>query len=378
MSNLIDYIDWRGDITFDKSPLNDIDLCIFTQMMMNLDFINDEISFKNANNLYHNVSKQEKVGLIISDDCIRLFDKASNSERFKDVIIARYFNKIVEKETQCDEVLQSQFGAITFKLPIKKPYYVIMFKGTDDTIAGWVENITYLRNEHIDADDLAITYIEEHINNNPGRYVICGHSKGGHLTINTPLYLSKTAFRYLDKAVSFDGYGVGKIKKTKRINKVVNYVPEDSFVGLLFNHYESMIVIKSSAKGFYQHDAFSWEIKGCSFVEGVLKDDARIIDENTKQITSAMTDFEKEMFGKVFESMMLNCGIHNLLELKQDEKKKKLFSYYLTMNRKERAYLNKPITKLGKSKAMASFFIGSVKEVRQKIKYEKRNRIKEQ
>ena len=377
MSNLIDYIEWRGDISFEYSPLNEVDLCVFTQMMMNLEFIDSEMTFQEANHIYHATSKQKQIGLIISNDCIRLFDKASESNRFKDVIITRYYNHIIEKDSSDDDSVQSQFSAITYKLPTKKPYYVIMFKGTDDTIAGWVENIYYLRTGHIQADDLAIQYVEEHIESHPGKYAICGHSKGGHLVINTPLYLSNKAYKYLDKAVSFDGYGIDSVKNKRRLNKVVNFVPEDSFVGLLFNHYEQMEVMKSSAKGFYEHDAFSWEIKGCSFVKSVLKEGAKTIDKNTKQITSAMTDFEKEMFGKVFESMMLNCGIHNLLELKQDEKKKKLLSYYLTMNRKERSYFSRPITKLGKSKAMTLFFIGSVKEVRQKIKYEKRNNSEE-
>ncbi len=374
MNNLIDYIEWRGDISFDKSPLNNVDLCVFTQMMMNLDFLNEEMTIEEANHKYHEIGKEEKIGLIISDDCIKLFDLASASIRFKDIKIIRYYNNVLEKESVDDTKTQLQFGAITFKLPIKKPYYVIMFKGTDDTIAGWAENLHYLRTGHIPADDLAISYVNEHIKTHKGKFSICGHSKGGHLAINTPLYISKEAYRALDIAVSFDGYGVEKLENKRRFKKVINYIPEDSFIGLLFNHYEKQIVMKSSSKGFYEHDAFSWEIKGCNFVCGVLSDNAKIIDNSTKQITSAMTDFEKEMFGKVFENMMLNSGIHNLLELKQDEKKKKLLSYYLTMNRKERLYFSRPIAKLGKSKAMTLFFIGSVKEVRQRIKYEKRNK----
>ncbi len=374
MNNLIDYIEWRGDISFDKSPLNDIDLCVFTQMMMNLNFVDCEMTLEEANHKYHETGKEEKIGLIISDDCVKLFDLASASIRFKDVLIIRYYNNVLEKESIDDVNPQLQFGAITFKLPQNKPYYVIMLKGTDDSIAGWAENLNYLRAGHIPADDLAVEYVNEHFENHKGSFSICGHSKGGHLAINTPLYITKEAYRALDRSISFDGYGLERLENKRRLKKVINYIPEDSFVGLLFNHYEEQIIMKSSSKGFYEHDAFSWEIKGCNFVRGVLSDDAKIIDNNTKQITSAMTDFEKEMFGKVFENMMLNAGIHNLLELKQDEKKKKLLSYYLTMNRKERLYFSRPITKLGKSKAMTLFFIGSVKEVRQRIKYEKRNK----
>ena len=96
MNNLIDYIEWRGDISFDKSPLNNVDLCVFTQMMMNLDFLNEEMTIEEANHKYHEIGKEEKIGLIISDDCIKLFDLASASIRFKDIKIIRYYNNVLE------------------------------------------------------------------------------------------------------------------------------------------------------------------------------------------------------------------------------------------------------------------------------------------
>ena len=75
MSNLIDYIEWRGDVSFDYSPLNEVDLCVFTQMMMDLEFINGEMTFQEANRIYHSITKQKEIGLIISNDCVKLFDK---------------------------------------------------------------------------------------------------------------------------------------------------------------------------------------------------------------------------------------------------------------------------------------------------------------
>ena len=51
MPNILDYVDWRGDITFDKSPFNDIDNLIFTQLSyINFDGIvpsfNENVSIK--------------------------------------------------------------------------------------------------------------------------------------------------------------------------------------------------------------------------------------------------------------------------------------------------------------------------------------------
>ena len=32
MPNMIDYVKWRSDITFDKSPINEVDSLIFTEI----------------------------------------------------------------------------------------------------------------------------------------------------------------------------------------------------------------------------------------------------------------------------------------------------------------------------------------------------------
>ncbi len=54
MPNILDYVDWRGDITFDKSPFNDIDNLIFTQLSyINFDGIVPSFLTKTAPLNYH-------------------------------------------------------------------------------------------------------------------------------------------------------------------------------------------------------------------------------------------------------------------------------------------------------------------------------------
>ena len=54
MKNIIDYIDWRGDLTFKQSSFNEIDAVIFTQIAY-IDFsgivsseFNESISLRQA------------------------------------------------------------------------------------------------------------------------------------------------------------------------------------------------------------------------------------------------------------------------------------------------------------------------------------------
>ena len=77
-------------------------------MMMNLDFITDEITISDAIKKYHEINKEDRLGLIIPDDCIRLFDKVSESIRFKDVKIIRYYNQVTSKEVIDDALIQAK------------------------------------------------------------------------------------------------------------------------------------------------------------------------------------------------------------------------------------------------------------------------------
>ncbi len=46
---------------------------------------------------------------------------------------------------------------------------------------------------------------------------------------------------------------------------IQSIVPEYSVVGMLFEHDEDFIVVKSSQSGIMQHDAMSWQVEGNRF-----------------------------------------------------------------------------------------------------------------
>ena len=55
-SDICDYIDWRGDLTFDLSPFNDVDALIFAQLSY-LDFSNLAPESLNSSILLSQLSK---------------------------------------------------------------------------------------------------------------------------------------------------------------------------------------------------------------------------------------------------------------------------------------------------------------------------------
>lgn len=48
MGNIMDYLDWRGDITFEQSPFNEVDNVILAQL-----------AYVNFRILYHHLRRRE-------------------------------------------------------------------------------------------------------------------------------------------------------------------------------------------------------------------------------------------------------------------------------------------------------------------------------
>lgn len=44
-------------------------------------------------------------------------------------------------------------------------------------------------------------------------------------------------------------------------NKIRTLVPQSSIFGMMFEHQEDFVIIKSNQRGFFQHDIYSWEVE---------------------------------------------------------------------------------------------------------------------
>ena len=114
MSNLIDYVAWRGDIDFDYDPLNEIDSMIFCQLSY-LDFgglvpEDGRISLENCSKLFFESSdfeKRKNLGALINPLTVDLFRACASSRRFSSLSLSTFRNIMNEKT-------EEQFYAISF------------------------------------------------------------------------------------------------------------------------------------------------------------------------------------------------------------------------------------------------------------------------
>ena len=362
MNTIDDYIKWRGDLTFDVAPVNNIDIVIFSQITMlfleTLITYNDSIKFEELMNKYYEIYKNDSIGLIIPGSITDILLMASKEKRYKDLFIEKYINII-------DEDKEEQFCALTIKICPNTT--CVIFSGTDDTIVGWKENLNLLLEKDTHAQIDSEKYIENLYNNNyfeNSNIIIAGHSKGGNLAMYAATNVKKEIQERIIKVFNIDGPGFTKqffeTKKYNRVkDKIVEIIPKDSVVGRLFEHQERQLVVNSNAKGLMQHDVFTWNI---------ARDDFEIIEEisansnhvelKIKNLIDTLDNEGKEMFiNSIYRLMKVN---NNKLLNNLKNNKIAIAKAYLNLSKEEKKIILTSINHLSRDGIIRNGVIKSI------------------
>jgi hypothetical protein len=354
MGTIMDYLEWRGDLRFSQYPFNDIDamiLAMLTYLPLNgivpATGSNKKISFSEVADHFSSKSgsKTKKIPKIntsvsaaMDSDLVELFLAAAHSERFNTIQLSRF-------EAKTDFAAGEQFAAVTFTLPGIKREKVIAFRGTDNTLIGWKEDMEMAYMEQIPAHESACRYLKRSMDILPGKVTVCGHSKGGNLAVYAGSRMKQINQAKLSRIINFDGPGfsfslVPRASFTHCEHKVVNYIPEESVVGVMLEQVGKRHVVASTAHSIYQHYALTWKVAGAKFIEGSLSNTAKLLEdtletwlkelslEKRKTFTDALFDILGASEGKTVDPVDhlkdINQIIKNYSQL--DESTKKLLS----------------------------------------------------
>ena len=265
MANVCDYVKWRGDITLEQSKFNEIDNLILSRFSY---FPFDEIIKENEvvtiKELSERFKKQDisKLPILWKDD-IDLFPLMGKSERFGTLLATKYINKI-------DPEQEKQFSAITVLMPDDTIF--VSYRGTDNTIVGWKEDLNMSFKSHIASQISAKKYLEIIAKEYPDKRIrIGGHSKGGNIAVYAATFAPKEIKDRIINVYNNDGPGfcddvIETPEYQDMIKKVHTYIPQSSVIGRLMNHREKYTVVESVQKGIMQHDLYSWQVIGTEFV----------------------------------------------------------------------------------------------------------------
>lgn len=279
----------------------------------------------------------------VSHQHLQLVDELATSKRFKNIKLLNYVNEY-------DPDVQKQFAAMTYRLTMD--VYLVVFRGTDDTLIGWKEDfhITYM--DHVPAQRRAASYLQHVMKEFPkGRFLVAGHSKGGNLAAYACTYLPDYLFERVDAIYCYDAPGLNKaIIETEGYQRtspnIRRFVPQGSIVGMMLEVPEPTTIVKSRAfGGFAQHDAFTWETKDLRFVTVTeTSPDSQQTDLTLKQWVRETSTDERKKFFDTFFGIFLDAGItsiNDLTDLKQLAKAKEILQNAQDLDPTEREMLER-------------------------------------
>ena len=306
--NMLDYLDWRGDLSVKAAPLCEVDNLILA-MLSFLDLrgiaegknIKESISLRDATAAYFAIPKSRVhgTGALIPKELPTLFEKAAASARFGGMRLFR-FSEIIDKESE------TQFAALSISVGDGSTY--ISFRGTDDTLIGWKEDFNMGFMDEVPAQRCALEYLCGSARAVRGGLRVGGHSKGGNLALFSAAHAPKKLQSRLLAVYNNDGPGFGRpLTDTdgyKAISgRILTLLPHFSVVGLLLEHDKKGKVVVSTAEGLLQHDPFSWQVQGREFLPAPgLSVESRKLERTIKAWVADMEpDERRQMVEAIYQ-----------------------------------------------------------------------------
>ncbi len=309
MYNIYDYINYYKDSSLEEVPWNIMDNLICSCIVYSP--IKEFHIAKDIEYLHIEINKRDNFGKsdLMTPKVKRILTLLVGSKRYKDLMIIDYTDKVNAK---------TQFGAMTFKIGKTK---IISFKGSDGCLIGWQENFRIAYEYPTYTHTLAINYLNEHINFSDKNVYVCGHSKGGNLALVSAMEINSFKFNKIKEIHNFDGPGLRKqefeSKKYLKVkDKLVNIVPEASYVGVLM-YSENLNVVTTNELGINVHFPTSWNIFGEHFVTGKLTLFSKELhNSSTKKVENLDYDKVRETMEMAFKTVKKEYSSRINLKLK--------------------------------------------------------------
>jgi len=333
MGTLYDYLNWRGDLSFNTVPVTAVDALIFSALSY-LDF--EGIVPKNLQNpIPLHVAADAFLHLEKTQDRIRvkndlqLLRAAADAPRFRNARLAFYRSKLIVEE-------ETQFAAIAFLLDDGTAF--LAFRGTDYSLVGWKEDFNMSFQDSVPAQREAAAYVAEFASNYPVLLRLGGHSKGGNLAVYASAKVNPNIQKRILEIYNLDGPGFTENMMNDAgylaiVPKIQTYIPESSIIGMLLEQRDEYRVIKSRQVGLLQHEPYSWEIQAGDFeyAEEISKS-SQFADKAIANWIQDMTPQEREAFVDATYQLLSAGGASSVGELLHP---KNILAFFKALNTNE-------------------------------------------
>ena len=325
---LMDYIEWRNDVSFRAAPFNEIDNVLLSYL-----------AYADFGELLHEPKRHVSIETCLKRFCEKhdmaevreskhfieraplLLEEMVRGARFRGTKVA-HFREVFDKEKV------QQFAALVFLLPDGTRY--VSFRGTDSSITGWKEDFLMSITAETEGAKEAVSYLNDVAASVDGDFILGGHSKGGNFAMYAAAFCEDAVKGRIRKVYNNDGPGfreeiVRSAAYRELLPKITNIVPQTSIIGRLLSNEAAHTVVKSTAAGIFQHDVTTWEVTKdkfvraepdafSDFVEKSLGTWLETMDDEARKslvetVFSMIEMTEAETFAEFGENLFKNTGL---------------------------------------------------------------------
>lgn len=363
MTDLFDYLAWRGDLSLEQSPFNCVDALVLS-ILCYLDFVGAVEGFEAP------PTPMEKAARLLlarpegepgarSEIDRRLLRALAASPRYKAMRLTGY-------ESRLEPTREMQFAALTILTGDGAAFAA--YRGTDNTLIGWKEDLNMSFAPVVQGQRQAESYLERLAARHGGPLRVGGHSKGGNLAVYAAAFCPPQVQSRI--AAVYDNDGPGFCQEVLQsqgyrtvLSRVQAFVPQSSVVGMMMNHAESYTVVRSAQMGIMQHDPYSWQVLGSDFIRlEKVTAGSRFVDDTLKTWIANLDPEEQSRFiDTVFE--VLGCtGAVTVRQLVSPRNAKPLVKAMSGLDEETRGMMVRVLAALGRAaKHAAKQAAGEVK-----------------
>ena len=267
MGTILDYLKEYGDYSLEEKPFSDVDSLVLCQFVyLKFDGLVPGPGEEHGAVTVQELAAHPDYDHLYGDERYRkyntaLFQKIYKSRRFGTMKLWNYVN-LIEPEQE------TQFSAVVFGLSEELSY--VGFRGTDESIVGWKEDLNLAFSEPVPAQRLSVSYLEQAAQTIQSGLYVGGHSKGGNLAVYASMNCSAGVRERIDRIYDHDGPGFRPEVRQKSAyeeiaGRIYKTVPRSSCVGMLLYTEENYKVVESKTIGLAQHNPYTWLIRDDNF-----------------------------------------------------------------------------------------------------------------
>lgn len=338
MGTVLEYLKEYGDYTLAEKPFSEVDSLILSQFSylkfdevlsgeqesveMSADWpgqcagSTDVVTVACTAVSLEEIFRHEKYDSLYGDERYRrdntaLFLGMYGSRRFHDTRIMNYVNRI-------DLDTEMQFSAVTILLPDGMVY--VAFRGTDETIVGWKEDLNLAFSEPVPGQRMSVEYLNRAAETFAGDFCVGGHSKGGNLAVYASMNCRQEVRQRIVTIYDHDGPGFRPEVKAQGAydqiaDRIRKTVPRSSLVGMLLYSEGEYEVVESKTIGLAQHNPYTWLVREDAFwIVQDIRTGRKFMDEALNQWILSLSQDKMHTFVDTFYQVILASEADNLID----------------------------------------------------------------